>query len=157
MLKENLPIFLISHMIWTFCYCKSLSWMVWIYNLTVTIIPQKIWELSLQVKLVNNRSIPATHAERKITVRSHKNSFTPYPSLSPYSQTDRITDGEMNILAARGLEEPFFQLCCCVSVFWFLVGYRFWCYLRTQSTIQLWRCVSFLVLGGNRFWFCIRT
>ncbi len=33
-------------------------------------------------------------------------------------QTDRQTDGETNTLASRGLEEPFFQLCCCVvSVF----------------------------------------
>jgi hypothetical protein len=47
-------------------------------------------------KLVNNRSIPAMHAERKITVHSHKHSFTPYPSLSPYSQTDGMTDGETN-------------------------------------------------------------
>jgi hypothetical protein len=31
--------------------------------------------------------------------------------------TDRKTDGETNTLASRGLEEPFFQLCCCVS-FW---------------------------------------
>ncbi len=35
-------------------------------------------------KLVNNCSILSMHAERKITVRSHKHSFTPYPSLSPY-------------------------------------------------------------------------
>ncbi len=29
-----------------------------------------------------------------------------------------MTDREMNTLAARGLEEPFLQLCCCVvSVF----------------------------------------
>ncbi len=53
---------------------------------------------------MNNRSIPLMHPERKITVHSHKHSFTPYPSLSPYSQTDRITDGETNTLAA-GLEE----------------------------------------------------
>jgi hypothetical protein len=31
---------------------------------------------------------------------------------------DRMTDRETNTLAARGLEELFFQLCCCVS-FWF--------------------------------------
>ncbi len=32
--------------------------------------------------------------------------------------TDRQTDRESNTLALRGLEEPFFQLCCCVvSVF----------------------------------------
>jgi hypothetical protein len=26
-----------------------------------------------------------------------------------------MTDRKMNTLATRGLEEPFFQLCCCVS------------------------------------------
>ncbi len=57
-----------------------------------------------------NRSIPSMHAERKNTVRSHKHSFTPYPSLSPYRQTDRITDGGTNTLAARELEEPYFPV-----------------------------------------------
>ena len=33
--------------------------------------------------------------------------------------TDRQNYGETNTHAARGLEELFFQLCCCVS-FWFL-------------------------------------
>jgi hypothetical protein len=28
--------------------------------------------------------------------------------------TDGMIDGETNTLALRGLEEPFFQLCCCV-------------------------------------------
>ncbi len=32
---------------------------------------------------------------------------------------DRKTDGESDTLATHGLEEPFFQLCCCVSyLFW---------------------------------------
>ncbi len=66
---------------------------------------------------MNNHSIPSTHAEMKITISSHKHSFTPYPSLSPYSQTDKITESEMNTLAARGLEELFFQVCRCVSFF----------------------------------------
>ncbi len=79
---------------------------------------------------MNNRSIPSTHADRKITIRSHKHSFTPYPSLSPYSLTDGITDRETNTIAARGLEE-LFPSCSVVSVFWFLVGNRFWCYLLT--------------------------
>ncbi len=67
---------------------------------------------------MNNRSIPSMHAERKITVRSHKHSFTftPYPSLSPYRQTDRQTDRERNTLAARGLVE-LFSSCAVVSVF----------------------------------------
>jgi hypothetical protein len=77
---------------------------------------------------VNNCIIPSTHAERKITVRSHKHSFTPHPSLSPYSPTDGMTDGGTNTLAVRGLEE-LFSSCAVVSVFWFLVGNMFWCYL----------------------------
>jgi hypothetical protein len=56
---------------------------------------------------VNNHSIPLTHAERKNTVHSHKHSFTPYPSLSPYKRTDGMTDREMNTLAACGLEDFF--------------------------------------------------
>ncbi len=54
---------------------------------------------------MSNHSIPSMHAERKITVHSHKHSFTPYLSLSPYSPTDRMTDGGTNTLAVRGLEE----------------------------------------------------
>ncbi len=50
--------------------------------------------------------------KRKITVHSHKHSFTPYPSLKPYGQTEWRRP---NTLTTRGLEEPFFQLCCCVS------------------------------------------
>jgi hypothetical protein len=83
-------------------------------------------------KLVINCIIPSMHAERYITVCYHKHSFTSYPSLSPYWQTDRITDRGMNTLAARGLEELFFQLFCCVS-FLVLVGNRFWCYILTYS------------------------
>ncbi len=77
-------------------------------------------------KLVNNCIIPSTHAERQITVHSHKHSFTPYPSLSPYRQTDRMTDRGTNTLAARGLEELFFQLSFCVSFwFWREIGFGF--------------------------------
>ncbi len=39
-------------------------------------------------KIVNTCSIPSTHAKRKFTVHSHSHSFTPYPSLSPYSWTE---------------------------------------------------------------------
>ena len=58
------------------------------------------------------------HADRIVTIHSHKHSFTPYPSLSPYLPTDGMTDGETNTLAARGLEELFFS-CAIVSVFGF--------------------------------------
>ncbi len=98
-------------------------------------------------KTLNDCSIPSMHAERKITICSHKHSFTPYPSLSPYSRMDRMTDRGTNTLAARGLEELFFQFCCCVSFWlWRDIGLGF-TYLCTQSTIQLWCCVSFLVLA----------
>jgi hypothetical protein len=39
-------------------------------------------------KIVNNHSIPSMHAERQITNLSDYHSFTPYPSLSPYRQTE---------------------------------------------------------------------
>ncbi len=56
--------------------------------------------------------------------------------LSSCNETEGIT------LASRGLEEPFFQLCCCVSfLFWWEIG----CGLHTtyvlRSTIKLWCCV----------------
>ncbi len=80
-------------------------------------------------KLVNNRSIPSTHAERKITVCSHKHSFTSYPSLSPYRWTERQTENEYTCFVWAG--GTFFQLCCCVSfLFWQEIGFGF-TYLRT--------------------------
>jgi hypothetical protein len=52
--------------------------------------------------------------------------------------------------ALRGLEEPFFQLCCCVSFcFWREIGFGFYILLCTWSTIQLWCCVSFFGSGGK--------
>ncbi len=79
---------------------------------------------------MNNHIIPSTHSERKITDLSNKHSFIPYPSLSPYTHTDRQMDRETNTSAACGLEE-LFSSCAVVSVFWFLAGNRFWCYLLT--------------------------
>jgi hypothetical protein len=70
---------------------------------------------------LNNCSIPSTHAERKITVCSHEHSFTPYPSLSPYSQTDKNTEKETNTLAAHGLEELFVMLCQFFGFWWEIV------------------------------------
>ncbi len=92
----------------------------------------------------------------------------------------RIPDGETNTLAARGLEELFFQLCCLVS-FWFwreigfglhtyvlrvpyscgavsvflvLVGNSFW-YVRSPYSCGV--VLVFLVLAGNSFWCYVRT
>ncbi len=58
-----------------------------------------------------------------------------------------------------GAGGTFFQLCCCVSFwFWWEICFGFtYYYLCTQRTIQLWCCVSFLVLAGNSFWCYIHT
>jgi hypothetical protein len=75
---------------------------------------------------------------------------------------DRMTDREMNTLAAHGLEELFFQLCSCVS-FLVMAGNSFRCYLPTIPVVPLclsFACggkqflvaqVSFLVVAGNNF------
>ena len=96
------------------------------------------------------------HAERKITDLSVKHSFTLYPSLSPYSQTDGRTDGltdrETNTLASRGLEEPFFQLCCCVSfLFWWEIGFGCTYYYVLRVPYSCGVVLVFLVLAGNSF------
>jgi hypothetical protein len=56
-------------------------------------------------------------------------------------------DRETNTLAARGLEELFFQLCCCVSFwFWWEIGFGF----HTTDVLRLqYSCGVVLV-----FWFC---
>ncbi len=98
---------------------------------------------------MNNHSIPSMHTEKKITVHSHKHSFTPYPSLSPYSQTDGKTDVETNTHAARGLEE-LYSSCAAVSVFWFPAGNRFWCYILTYSDYNtVVALCSFFGSGGK--------
>ncbi len=60
--------------------------------------------------------------------------------------THRQKDSQRpNTLATHGLEEPFFWLCCCVSfLFWREIGFGFTYSLCTQSTIQLWCCISFI-------------
>jgi hypothetical protein len=40
-----------SHAIQTFYYCVSLSCIVWIHNLTITIVSQKYQELSVQLEI----------------------------------------------------------------------------------------------------------
>ena len=79
---------------------------------------------------MNNHSIPSMHAERQITNLSVKHSFTLYPSLSPHLQTDGLTDRESNTLASRGLEEPFFQFCCCVVLVFDSGGNKVLIYIR---------------------------
>ncbi len=96
------------------------------------------------------------------------NTLLLYPSLSPYSQMDGGTNGGRNTLALRGLEEPahasrghkepFFQLCCCVS-FWFWREIGFGCSYYYVLGV-LYSCgvvLVFLVLAGNSFWCYVRT
>ncbi len=52
-----------------------------------------------------------------------------------------MTDGETNTLAMRGLEEPFFQLCCCVS--FLVVAERV--LGDTYLSYQFCHCVFFLL------------
>ncbi len=75
----------------------------------------------------------------------HKTTSDVYSTL--LTLTGRMTDRGTNTLALRGLEEPahashgleelFFQLCCCVSFwFWWEIGFGF-TYLRTLLNIFL--------------------
>ncbi len=61
---------------------------------------------------MNNCSIPSTHTVRKITYLSDK---TLLLFILLLALTDGITDGEMNTLGARGLEELFFS-CAVMAV-----------------------------------------
>ncbi len=77
---------------------------------------------------MNDRSIPSTHAERQITNLFVKHSFTLYPSLSPYSQTESWTEKQIHSLR---------------------VGWR--------NSFPVVLLCQFLVLARNRFWFYILT
>ncbi len=61
---------------------------------------------------------------------------------------DRITGRGTNTLATRGLEEPFFQLCCCFSFF----NVAEIVLDNTYLSYQLCRCVFFVVVAENSFW-----
>ncbi len=61
--------------------------------------------------------------------------------------------------ASRGLEEPFFQLCCCVS-FWSWREIGFGCTYYCVLGVPYSSCgvvLVFLVLVGNSFWCYVRT
>jgi hypothetical protein len=76
---------------------------------------QNIKNFLCKYLIVNNRSIPSTQAERQITNLSVKHSFTLYPSLSPYSQTELQTEKGIHLL--RMGWRNFFSSCAVVSVF----------------------------------------
>ena len=81
--------------------------------------------------------------------------------------TDRLTDWRSNretitlasrgleepAHALRGLEEPFFQLCCCVSFwFWREIGFGCTYYYVLGVPYSCGVVLVFLVLAGNSFW-----
>ncbi len=102
--------------------------------------------------------VPAIHkfANRKIW---HFLSQMCHPNLWFYwHQTLALRGLEEPAHASLGLDEPFFQLCCCVS-FWF---WREICYVCTYYYVLgvPYRCggvLFFLVLAGNSFWCYVRT
>ena len=73
--------------------------------------------------------------------------------------TDRITDKETHTLASRGLEELLFQLCCCVSFwFWREIVFGFAYILRVQyscvvvSVFWVWRERVLVWYKKNSYW-----
>ncbi len=67
-------------------------------------------------------------------------------------RTDGMMDRETNTLAAPGLEELFFQLCCCVSFwFWWEIGFGVTYVLRGPYSCGIvlvfwfWREIVFVV------------
>jgi hypothetical protein len=66
-----------------------------------------------------------------------------------------MTDRGMNTLALRGLEEPFFQLCCCVVSVFVLAGHLLCVGWRNLFSFPVVLLCQFFVLAGNRLWFYI--
>ncbi len=87
-------------------------------------------------------------------VRSH-------PSLLLFTKNSEVELWQNNVQHSLHVGwRNFFSSCAVMSVFGSgrkQVLVLFPKYLCTQSTIQLWCCVSFLVLAGNSFWCFVRT
>ncbi len=72
--------------------------------------------------------------------------------------TDGMMDGGTNTLVSRGVEEPFFQLCCCVSFwFWREIGFGCTYYYVLGVPYSCGVVLVILVLAGNSFWCYVRT
>ncbi len=98
---------------------------------------------------MNNRSIPSTHARRKIATFLENTLLLYIPLLA---LTDGQNHGGMNTLASRGLEEPFFQLCCCVSfLFWREIGFGCTYYYVLRVPYSCGVVLVFLVLAGGPY------
>ncbi len=100
---------------------------------------------------MNNRSIPSTHTERKITDLSVKHSFTLYPYLSPYSQTELQRDKYTRYTWAGWTFFPVVLLC----QFLVLVGTRFWFYILLMYLVtfvnQVMLCCAFVLFSPENY------
>ncbi len=70
-------------------------------------------------------------------------------------------DGQRNkytlFVWAGGAFFPVVLLCCVSFWFWREIGFGLHTHVGTQSVIQLWCCVRFLVAAGNIFWCYVHT
>ncbi len=90
------------------------------------------------------------HAERKITGLSDYHSFTPHPSLSPYSQTELRRNEYTRFTWAGGTFFPVVLLC--QFLFWWEIGFGFTYYYVLRVSYSCGVVFVFLVLAGNSFW-----
>ncbi len=74
---------------------------------------------------MNNRSIPSMHTERQITDLSVKHSFTLYPSFSPYSQTESLTEEQIHSLHVGWRTFYPGVVLCQLFGFWREIGFGF--------------------------------
>ncbi len=73
----------------------------------------------------NNESTEAIHLHVPSQSQSVRGGFVE-SKLTWRNRFLLVTQPKQDTLAARGLEEPFFQLCCCVSFwFWQEIGFGF--------------------------------
>ena len=81
--------------------------------------------------------------------------LTLFYSIPLLALTHRRTDRETITLASRGLEEPFFQLCCCVSfLFWREIGSFFvaagnFYYDRKKKHVCLSCCDRYICISST--------
>ncbi len=76
--------------------------------------------------------------------------------LSPYSQTERLTESHTRYAWAGGTFFPIVLLCCVSFLFWREIGV-----LHTTYALRVpYSCgavLVFLVVAGNSFWCYVRT
>jgi hypothetical protein len=145
-------------------FCASRDWWIIVVFLqcnclTIMIVSQKYWELLQRYSHDRfskiSRTICASRnywiivlffqdtLKEKLPIFLINTLSLHIPLLSlTDGQNDRVT----NTLGERGLEE-LFSSCAVVSVFWFLAGNNFRCYLPTIPVVPL--CLFFVAVGNS--------